>query len=162
MHSDNGDSDGKPGTGLVTRQTFKGVDILTTALRRSAGSAAAESSDDVSRSLPAEVRRVRRGRFFLSRYEQTTFGSIRQPIFAVYCHGVVVGETIDDEERDGIWCYAAHNDFDLIPEFQLPSSWPEYIRTRTGWARADGTPTSLEIESLTRMLQRVSETKRLK
>lgn len=121
--------EGNKSTGLVVRQSFKATDILEKAL------------GDIGRpeeTLPTEVRRVRRGKFFLSNYEQRTFGSMRQPIFQYYCHGVVVGETQPDVEKDGIWCFAAHNDFDLIPELQPPSSWPEYIRTPTGWVRKDG------------------------
>lgn len=88
--------------------------------------------------LPTNVRRIRRGRFFLSDYEQRTYGSLRKPIFEHYCHGVVVGETEPDEELGGLWCFAAHNDFDLIPENVDPKDWPVYIRTPTGWERKDG------------------------
>jgi len=156
-------TDEKPGTGLVTRQTFKGSDILAAALGRSAQPEPEESDLSTPRALPTEVRRIRRGRFFLSRYEQTTFGSIRHPIFEHYCHGVVIGETVVDETKDGIWCYGAHNDFDLIPEFQPPSSWPEYTRTSTGWIRADGSRRIEEKDEgrIDKLIQRVSEIKRL-
>lgn len=131
-----GDGDAKPGTALVTRQGFTGSGILAAALGRAMRPADGSVPDGArEQPLPTEVRRIRRGKFFLSRHEQTTFGSMRKPIFEYYCHGVVVGETVPDEDRDGIWCYAAHNDFDLIAEFQPPSSWPEYVRTPTGWIR---------------------------
>lgn len=120
---------------------------------------------DHDRSLPAEVRRVRRGKFFLSRHEQSTFGSLRYPIFEHYCHGVVVGETVVDHERDGIWCFASHNDFDLIPEFMPPSNWPEYTRTSTGWTRSEHWPHSRRLEgdlpSIDQLIQKFNEIKRL-
>lgn len=66
-----------------------------------------------------------------------------KPIFQYWGHGVVVGEMIPaetqgDYDPDGMWCFGAHNDFDLIPEFMKPSDWPEYTRTPTGWVRKDG------------------------
>lgn len=140
MHNDNGDpnenpsnpagSPATPGTGVATRTHFKSFGIVKDILKN--------PGQSPEPGLPTEVRRVRRGRFFLTDYEQTTFGSIRQPIFDVYCHGVVVGETVTDEYRGGIWCFGAHNDFDMVPEFQSPRDWPEYIRTPTGFVRADG------------------------
>lgn len=133
------DKSNEPGTGLVVKQSFKGGDVLAAALGRTLRSTDGPVPDvSGAPALPTEVRRVRRGKFFLTDREQSTFGSISKPIFQYYCHGVVVGETIPDEEKGGIWCFAAHNDFDLIPEFQPPSSWPEYTRTPTGWIRADG------------------------
>lgn len=136
------DGDAKTGTDLVVQQPFKSREILATALGRTLRSSDGSVSDGSGeQSLPTEVRRVRRGKFFLSRYEQTMHGSISKPIFEHWGHGVVVGEMIgspDNGLEDGTWCFAAHNDFDLIPEFQPPSSWPEYIRTPTGWVRKDG------------------------
>lgn len=134
-----GDGDAETGTDLVVQQSFKGREILAAALGRSLRPADGPVSDGGrEQSLPTEIRRVRRGKFFLSDYEQRIFGSIREPIFQYYCHGVVVGETQPDDEKDGLWCFAAHNDFDLVPEFTKPSEWPEYTRTPTGWVRKDG------------------------
>jgi hypothetical protein len=141
MDESNGGPDGKPGTGLVTRQTFKGGEILGAVLRRSTESQSTELDSNTASALPTEVRRVRRGKFFLSRYEQTMHGSISKPIFQYWGHGVVVGEmqpSADNGLEDGTWCFGAHNDFDLVPEFMKPSEWPEYIRTPTGWVRKDG------------------------
>jgi hypothetical protein len=153
MDESNGDSNGKPGTGLVVKQAFKGGEILGVVLRRSTGSQSTELDPNAASALPTEVRRVRRGKFFLSRHEQTTYGSIRKPIFEYWGHGVVVGEMASTEEPEGMWCFGAHNDFDLIPEFMKPSDWPEYTRTPTGWVRKDGArrieaPSSNTLEKL--------------
>lgn len=51
---------------------------------------------------------------------------------------MIVGETKPDDALEGIWCFAAHNDFDMIPENTPPEDWPLYTRTPTGWVRADG------------------------
>lgn len=143
MNESNGDQDGKPGTELVVTTSFKAGDLLKSALGRSNRSEPEKLSTDSAPSFPTEVRRVRRGKFFLSNREQTTFGSIRRPIFEYWGHGVVVGETVprireNEDEPEGMWCYGAHNDFDLVPEFMKPSEWPEYVRTPTGFVRVDG------------------------
>lgn len=144
MHNDPGDGDDKPtdessGTAVSVRKTFEAKGILAKALGRNDPQDPAPPADvDQSHSLPTEMRRVRRGKFFLSDYEQTAYGSLARPIFEYWGHGVVVGETVRATDRDGQWCYAAHNDFDLIPEFQPLSDWPEYTRTPGGWVRADG------------------------
>lgn len=160
MADDNGGSNEQPRTGLVTKQGFTGGSILAAALGRALRPADGPVPDGAGEQpLPTEVRRIRRGKFFLSRHEQTTFGSLRKPIFQYYCHGVVVGETVPDEAHDGIWCFAAHNDFDLIPEFQPPSSWPEYVRTPSGWIRGsrfDG------VIDPTNLINAIHEQKRLK
>jgi hypothetical protein len=112
----------------------------------------------------AEVRRVRRGRFFLSTYEQRMFGSFKRPIFDHYCHGVVVGETSIDLEMDGIWCYGAHNDFELIPEFTPPGEWPIYVRTENGFSRKDSTQpleAPMPSKALTGLLDSINRHKRL-
>lgn len=117
----------------VVRQSNQTRAILDKALGRDREPA--NAVDDATQALPTELRRIKRGKFFLSNYEQEQFGSVFRPIFEHYCHGVVVGETLPVD--GGIWCFAAHNDFDLVPEFQPPSSWPEYVRTPTGWKKAE-------------------------
>lgn len=109
-----------------------------------------------------EVRRIRRGKFFLSNYEQTNFGSLRRPIFLDYCHGVVVGLMEEDLSRDGMWCYGAHQDFDLIPESHEPHEWPEYKRTSTGFDRIDKKVEFTEpSKALTDLLSTIQNVKRL-
>lgn len=117
---------------LVVKQSFKSHDLLSKAIGKLG------TPEETS---PTEVRRVRRGKFFLSRADQSMHGSISRPIFEYWGHGVVVGEmqpSADNGLSDGTWCFGAHNDFDLIPEFMKPSEWPEYTRTPTGWVRKDG------------------------
>lgn len=150
-----------PATGSALVVQGKSTDILKGILedRR----ARSEQAGDRDGTLPAEVRRVRRGKFFLSRSEQSTFGSVRYPIFEHYCHGVIIGETVPDEKNDGIWCFASHKDFELIPEFQIPSNWPIYTRTSTGWMRADA-PRRIAGEenlSIDKLIQKFNEIKRL-
>lgn len=116
---------------------------------------------------PDGVRRVRRGKFFLSNFEQRTYGSLRRPIFEYWGHGVVVGETVPfirekDSDPEGMWCYAAHNDFDLVPEFMKPSEWPEYVRTETGWVRKDGDRRLEQPWDVSTMLTWIEQRKRLK
>ena len=82
-----------------------------------------------------EVRKVRRGKFFVPNYDLQAFGSLRRPIWEYRFHGVLVGQTEKDCERDGIWCFGVHPDFELIPEFQKLEDWPEYERTETGFIR---------------------------
>lgn len=133
-----GDNDEKPGTSVVVHRSGVAREILEKAL--GGGNPAAEPGsavDDPARSLPTEMRRLRRGKFFLSNFEQEQFGSISRPIFEYYCHKAIVGETRPDPAHGGIWCFAYHPDFELIPEFQPPSSWPEYVRTPTGWKKAE-------------------------
>ncbi len=165
MSESNRGSDGKPGTGLVVKQAFKGGEILGVVLRRSAGPQSTQPDPNTAPALPTEVRRVRRGKFFLSNYEQRTFGSIRKPIFQYWGHGVVVGETVPfvrekDEDPEGMWCFGAHNDFDLIPEFMKPIDWPEYIRTPTGWARKIEAPRIEETVVREDFIQRAVEFQR--
>jgi hypothetical protein len=143
MHNNPGDSDEQlsadESSGIAVRKTFEAKGILAKALGRDVATDGTAPADDGSaRTLPTEVRRVRRGKFFLSDYEQTANASLKRPIFEYWGHGVVVGETVRDSEKSGQWCYAAHPDFDLIPEFQSLSVWPEYTRTPTGWVRSDG------------------------
>lgn len=120
---------------LVVRQSNQTQSILDKALGRDREPQ--NAVDDATAALPTELRRLRRGKFFLSDYEQEQFGSISRPIFEYYCHKATVGETHPDPTRGGIWCFAYHPDFELIPEFQPPSSWPEYVRTPTGWKKAE-------------------------
>lgn len=150
------------GRGVVVRQTGSAQRILDKVLGRDRVEADARTAvDDTARALPTEVRRVRRGKFFLSNYEQEQFGSLYRPIFQHYCHGVNVGETQPDPDRDGVWCFAAHNDFDLIPEFQPPSTWPEYVRTHSGWKKAEDKQSEASTARVDYLLQRVQEIKRL-
>lgn len=113
--------------------------------------------------LPDDVRRVRRGQFFMSYQEQLMHGSLTRPIFQYYFHGVVVGEERIDELRSGIVCYGAHKDFELIPEFIPPSQWPEYIRTKEGFARKPpDSAGALPDFSVDEMLTITADQKRLK
>ncbi len=149
---------------VVVAQQSKTLELARKALGSSGfGPESGGAVDAESLSLPAEVRRIRRGKFFLSRYEQTTYGSIRKPIFQYYCHGVVVGETVTDEAKDGIWCYAAHKDFDLIPEATKPEEWPVYTRTPTGWVRADGARRIEQADPgrVDKLIERINSVKRL-
>lgn len=140
---------------LVVRQSATTQEIVDKALGRDREPEAAVA--DATAALPTELRRIRRGKFFLSDYEQEQFGSISRPIFEHYCHKVIVGETQPDTIREGIWCFAYHPDFELIPEFQPPSSWPEYVRTQTGWIRADNHQAHIDT-----LLQRITDIKRLR
>lgn len=144
---------------LVVRPTTTTQEILDKALGRDREPRT--TVDDAQNALPTDVRRIRRGKFFLSNYEQEQFGSVFRPIFEYYCHGAVVGETVPDPDKEGIWCYAAHNDFEMVPEFQPPSSWPEYVRTHTGWIRADQKRSEQSKERIEFLLKRVQEIKRL-
>jgi hypothetical protein len=149
---------------VVVVQQSKTLELARAALGRAGiGSDAGGAVDAESLSVPAEVRSIRRGKFFLSRQEQTKHGSIRRPIFQYYCHGVVVGETVMDEEKDGMWCFAAHNDFDLIPETTKPGEWPEYTRTPTGWVRADGARRIEQADTgrVDKLIERINTVKRL-
>jgi hypothetical protein len=97
----------------------------------------------INRTDVGDPRRIRRGRFFLSNYDQRIHGSLSRPIFQYWGHGVVVGDMVPaevqgDYDPDGHWCYATHDDFDLIPASTPPNDWPEYTRTSTGWVRKDG------------------------
>lgn len=143
----------------IVRYSGKTQELLDKALGRDREPA--NAVDEATAALPTELRRIKRGKFFLSNYEQEQFGSMFRPIFEHYCHGVVVGETVPDDERGGIWCYAAHNDFELIPEFQPPSSWPEYVRTSTGWKKAEAQQSEESKARIDYLLKKVQETKRL-
>lgn len=143
---------------------------------RSDGSYAKELADSiVGQNLPTrtdgtgvvqpdveESRRIRRGKFFLSYYDQTTFGSLSRPIFEYWGHRVVVGDQIPDAERGGVWCYASHGDFTLIAESTTPNDWPEYRRTSDGWVRVEPIVERLPQFNLDRLMKSVTEIKRIK
>lgn len=100
---------------------------------------ALQNSSEESRALEPveEVRRVRRGKFFVSSFDMADHGSLRRPIWEYHFHGVIVGQMEQDLDRNGFWCFGIHSDFELIPEFQKLSDWPEYERTDTGFRRKE-------------------------
>jgi hypothetical protein len=160
MHNDNGGSDEKLTRNVpALRQTLDAQELVRKTL------------ESTSLALRTEERVIRRGKFFLSNREQQLHGSVRRPIFQYWGHGVVVGETRPTD--DGVWCYGAHNDFDLLPESMSPDDWPEYTRTPTGWVRKDGNrrisdngtfsngTLKLPSQSLEEMLERLKSIKRL-
>jgi hypothetical protein len=153
--------EGAPGTGLVVRSdgayTKELVDEIVgkSLTTRTDGTGVVQS--DVE-----EPRRIRRGRFFLSYYDQTTFGSLSRPIFEHWGHRVVVGDQIPDAERGGMWCYASHGDFALIDESTPPTDWPEYRRAADGWVRVEPIVERLPQFNLDRLMKSVTEVKRIK
>jgi hypothetical protein len=165
MHNDNEEKK----HALVLAQQPKTLELARKALGRSGLDA--DAGNDILSPSPvvgAEVRSVRRGKFFLSNQEQARHGSLRYPIFEHWGHGVVVGEMRshvreNEDEPEGMWCFGAHNDFDLIPEFMKPSEWPEYIRTPTGWMRKDGDRRIREerSRSVDKLIERIQDVKRL-
>src|SRR5689334_8089386 len=83
MNESNGGNDENANRNVpALRQKFEAAELVGKALRRAA---VTSDTGDVSKSessaLPTEVRRVRRGKFFLSNFEQRTHGSMRRPIF---------------------------------------------------------------------------------
>lgn len=155
MHSKSGESNGenisnpeRPSTALTVSKGFTRTDLLQQALGR-------------HEEPPAEVRRVKRGKFFLTDFEMEKHASLKRPIFQYWGHNVVVGQQDYYPALDGYWCFGTHPDFDLIPEFTPLEVWPDYVRTETGWKRADGMP-SLEAQRRTKvLLEKLSSMKRI-
>ena len=83
--------------------------------------------------VPENVRRIRRGKFFLTSLDMERYGSLKRPILDFHCHGVRVEAMEYSPEADGMWCYGIHPQFITIPETMPSSDWPEYVRTATGW-----------------------------
>jgi hypothetical protein len=168
MHNDTGESDetvpNDPGpstsTAVAVSQGFKRTDLLAKAL---GGGEQANAPSGTHSDVPSQVRRVKRGKFFLSTVDQEKHGSLRFPIFQHWGFGVVVGQMDYDSTLNGHWCYGAHNDFDLIPDLTALGEWPEYERVeeRRGWVRKDGTKKLEDVQRTDRLLNKLSEVKRL-
>lgn len=161
MASNTGEHDDVPNdptaqasTALVVAKGFQATKLLDQALGR--------SEPPSNAVVPVADAGVRRGRFFLSSLDQQRYGSLRRPIFAVWGHGVVVGQMDYYPERDGCMCYGTHDDFDRIPEFTPLNEWPEYERTETGWIRKDGRRRLEDVERSERLLSTFKTVQRLK
>src|SRR6478752_420275 len=86
-------------------------------------------SDAGTTDVASSTRRVRRGRYFLSRYDQQLHGSMSRPILQYFAHNLSVEDMEYDPISDGDWCFGSHNDFELIHENTPKERWPIYVRT---------------------------------